>query len=292
MQWERYRGRLPNDAPSTFGGFRRIKNAGGKAWEELQALYRDAGKAIKGEATSGPHGTPVSEALTVNMPRDSSASLAAEMERTLGIIDSVHGDGTLTPIKIERLFGEAEERGAFWIEGKEGSSPSRIEVNPNGNHTSLTLAHEIGHFLDYDGIGNKEFATSYANRLDPPIRDAVVAWHDAIMKSDAMHQLEALADSRGGITYFTNEDGLQLATPVPVDYINRYLMSNSELFARSYAQYIAETSGDSAMMEQLGRELGMQPGDRFYLARQWTQEDFAPIKAAFDRLFEALGWRT
>lgn len=42
-QFERYRQRLGDEAPKNVYAFKRIKNAGGEKWEELQALYRKAG---------------------------------------------------------------------------------------------------------------------------------------------------------------------------------------------------------------------------------------------------------
>jgi len=44
-QWQRYRERLPNDAP-TLAGFRRMKAANSQRYQELQSLYRDAGQAL------------------------------------------------------------------------------------------------------------------------------------------------------------------------------------------------------------------------------------------------------
>ena len=39
-QYERYKARLGEDAPKSFHAFRKIKKAGGKAWDSLQAKYR------------------------------------------------------------------------------------------------------------------------------------------------------------------------------------------------------------------------------------------------------------
>ena len=44
LQWQRYRARLGDDAPKTFSAFRRIKNANGDRWKELQLQYRKAGQ--------------------------------------------------------------------------------------------------------------------------------------------------------------------------------------------------------------------------------------------------------
>lgn len=39
-QYERYKARLGDDAPKSYGAFRRVKKAGGKTWDDLQGDYR------------------------------------------------------------------------------------------------------------------------------------------------------------------------------------------------------------------------------------------------------------
>ena len=50
-QFERYRQRLGEDAPKSFHTFRRIKNADGQKWKEMQSLYRS--KSPKNVDNSG-----------------------------------------------------------------------------------------------------------------------------------------------------------------------------------------------------------------------------------------------
>lgn len=50
-QFERYRQRLGDDAPKSFHTFRRIKNADGQKWKEMQSLYRS--KSPKNVDNSG-----------------------------------------------------------------------------------------------------------------------------------------------------------------------------------------------------------------------------------------------
>ena len=53
-QWQRYRTRMGDEAPARLSTFMRMKNKGGKGWDELQEGYRAAGrqvvKEIEGEA--------------------------------------------------------------------------------------------------------------------------------------------------------------------------------------------------------------------------------------------------
>ena len=53
-QFERYRQRLGEDAPKSFHTFRRIKNADGQKWKEMQSLYRS--KFPKNVDNSGESG--------------------------------------------------------------------------------------------------------------------------------------------------------------------------------------------------------------------------------------------
>ena len=65
-----------------------------------------------------------------------------------------------------------------------------------------------------------------------------------------------------------------------------YLLDVKELWARSYAQYIAIKSGNKAMLSQLKT----QQNDILYGERQWSKADFKPIMDEIDKLFKAKGW--
>lgn len=45
-QYERYKVRLGDDAPKSFSVFRRLKKAGGEAWEDVQSKYKEIGKSV------------------------------------------------------------------------------------------------------------------------------------------------------------------------------------------------------------------------------------------------------
>ena len=83
---------------------------------------------------------------------------------------------------------------------------------------------------------------------------------------------------------FVEIDG-QIAYIDP-NHIN-YLLSPHELFARSFAQYIAVSSGDKILKQHLDETREM-PG---YGVSQWSDDDFGPIKSAFDKYFESIGWK-
>jgi hypothetical protein len=67
-----------------------------------------------------------------------------------------------------------------------------------------------------------------------------------------------------------------------------YLLLEEEVWARSYAQYIALRSGDATMQPQVA-DIRRRP---IYGARHWEDADFEQVADAIDALFEGLGWRT
>ena len=68
------------------------------------------------------------------------------------------------------------------------------------------------------------------------------------------------------------------------------LLDPAELFARSYAQYVAWRSGDQTMLGQIDLILGQRY--EIERIRQWPYADFLPLIHWFDTLFEEQGWLT
>ena len=53
----------------------------------------------------------------------------------------------------------------------------------------------------------------------------------------------------------------------------RYMLRPRELWARSYAQFIAVKSGDLTLLHQLA-DLRRRPRNRFYYGEQWEEDRF------------------
>ena len=68
-----------------------------------------------------------------------------------------------------------------------------------------------------------------------------------------------------------------------------YLLQNEELWARSYAQFIAVKSAHPDLREHLDR-LRARPERRLYYGSQWDEEDFLPILAEIEAVFRQIGW--
>lgn len=137
--------------------------------------------------------------------------------------------------------------------------PIKIELSRVQNPSpSTTFIHEFGHYLDHNGLGSlrDRFAT-----LDPAEASLLSGWKTALEQSDAVRRLRGL----------------------PSDRYTRYLLDERELWARSYAQWIATRSGNQSMIAEIAsRNTGS-------IATQWEPADFEPIADAFDRLFANLG---
>jgi hypothetical protein len=188
----------------------------------------------------------------------------ARVDRVLGLIDQVHGDGPLPVIPV----GHKPGKNAWGLHKSVNGVPTELHYRFKAPspawgpaHPEMTLVHEVGHFLDYGGMpkGSLLRATDAA-ATTPELK----AWLDAVKGSQAWQDLQAAK-----LGYASTE------------YYNR----TREMWARSYAQFIAEESGDAEMLRQLTEQVS---GSHGYL--QWTTADFAPIRATMKTYFQGLGW--
>lgn len=201
-------------------------------------------------ATQSPRKAPVSAALEITTKQ----SVAAQISRTLAVIDQVHDDGAL-PKVIINAKARSNQNGTFW------PTDNRIGISPRGPWPQMTTAHEIGHLLDYQVLGRTGV---YASAADP----ALAVWREAVQNSRAIQMIVESVKGR---------------RPV---YNAEYYLRDREIWARSYAQYIAVRSGDVEMLRQLDL-IRARPTGQFI---QWSDADFAPIAEAIDNLFRSKGW--
>ena len=197
--------------------------------------------------TKGPKGPAVSGHVSFISP-----ARKADGQRIFGLIDSVHGDGTLGDMRINFLKGT----GGFW-------KPGKIKVGRDAPHWAVQQAHEVGHWLDRVGMSPGRFVpASHTALMDDVMK--------AIRSSDAFSRLSA--------------SGLH-----PQD--RKYLLRPTELWARAYSQYIAEETGDQEMLDQIALWRAGKAAGRHPLG-QWESLDFAPIRDEISKLMRKLGWQT
>jgi hypothetical protein len=153
-----------------------------------------------------------------------------------------------------------------------GGKPVEILVNEAATDPGLTVLHEVGHYLDQHAIDLRGYAS-----IHPDLTD----WLDVTRASDGVADL-------AGLWLSPPDHGDPALAPVVADAVRRhveYLLGPRELFARSYCQYIAVRSQDAQLLSEL------QIAQQLVYREQWDENDFEPIGAALDDLFDRIGWR-
>lgn len=199
----------------------------------------------------------VSQALRWPNSRD-----YAEIARAFDAVDSIHKDGTLPSISI-RLMTPSR----FGLQGGFDPNTNRLSVAASALDLRSTCWHELGHVLDEYGIAQ---GTVPASSFDP----ALDGWRQAVFQSERYAEWTAIR---------------RVATNPQFQQHMLYATSASELWARSYAQYIATRTNDLVVLahfEQLEVDIGLPLPLRYH----WEAVDFVPIADEIDALFRYLGW--
>ena len=210
------------------------------------------------EPDTSKKSSPVSAAIQIRVR----GALRKQIDTALSAIDQVHDDGVLPKVPLrstlEPDFGFLQPKRT-----PDGIGTDCIAVRATGPWPALTAVHEIGHLLDIEAIGP---VGRMATRAADPEMHKVIA---AAEKTDCIRSMRASLNSSAGI-YSRGQI--------------EYLLTTEEIWARAYAQYIAEKSGSPVLLGDLQKVLNYDH------RRQWSTEDFAPVAKAIDRMFKKYGW--
>lgn len=194
---------------------------------------------------------------------------AAALRRTIGAIDRVHGDGELPVVVVElTLLPPGQAADYTFLQSGE---PTSIRVSRIATRPELAFVHEVGHLLDHQALGSDR--SRFASEVEPELED----WRLIARRSDAVRTL---------VRYKLDPAGV----PADLQPYLTYLLSDEEVFARSYAQWIALRSGDATLQAQVASRRQRKP-DTLFIPLQWDDDDFEPIAATLDRTFHRRGWR-
>lgn len=171
-------------------------------------------------------------------------------------IDKLHGIDNLPSLPLKTSTSDRFQ-GAYSYYPNTGEAVD-IKVSTASVNPALTLAHEIGHFIDHQALSVKGKYASTSSPLMQP-------WRDAIAASEATKTLKEVPGK-----------------------LSAYYLSAHEQWARSYAQWVAIRSSNDIMLEQLKRIT--LANDAAYKASQWLDSDFEAIGQAIDELFKTKGW--
>ena len=167
----------------------------------------------------------------------------------------------------------AKSRGRFtqWTSRDGKVLDAGIDLRAGGMDSG-TLLHEFGHAIDYDQLMGAGAGRGLPWSSQAAYRSGVSErWAEAIANSRAIRELR--------------ESTMQFVEPARYNYF----MDDTEVFARAFAQYVAEKHGSSAMREAV-QGVFSQTEAAYGVRLQWDADDFAPIARAFDDLFRELGW--
>ena len=164
-----------------------------------------------------------------------------------------------------------------------GITAESININPAGWRPDWIVVHEIGHFLDIDALGSKEFASEEKNKPSGA-RDAR-SWE---LVQAVIRQIKRTENYQRLLT--AQEAAAKRGDKEMSSHLRYYVLTRRELFARAYAQYIAWRSDDATLFKRLDAVL--MNHDPLFRLRQWPYAQFLPIVERFDTLFESLGWLT
>jgi hypothetical protein len=185
------------------------------------------------------------------------------VRRVLAALDRVHRVANVPALTVDVVPLKSGRRHGLF-DGR------RILVNRTSPARELALVHEIGHVLDYFAIGAVH--GRYASEAGEPVLDE---WRHAVEDS---RTLRLLRETRAALPPIGSSQGI---------YID-YLLRPSELFARSYAQWLASVAADDTLIEQLEQLRRAEPAAPQLV--QWEPGDFDAIRVAYGRLVEQLAW--
>jgi phage portal protein BeeE len=198
-------------------------------------------------------------------------------ERVIATTNVGVDTGGQLPVTVGKLGTGGSGTQGFFSTTVSDPRGVQIAVKSTATNPHTTFVHEFGHFLDFGDFGTGgEFAAS-AEQLpvlqamrDSDAAATVRGYYSRPNRSVVTVMIEG--EERGWILTHSHLD---------------YLLGDDELWARGFTQWVAERSGDKTMQTELAKLL--EHGDRLGLPTQWTPEDFAPIREAFDRLFASKG---
>jgi hypothetical protein len=192
------------------------------------------------------------------------------LSQTIAVIDQVHRFKPMAPFPIVITRKRVELDAYCYLAAP--SRPEAIEISIHGSHPQLTLVHEIGHFLDHRTLNpiKRGFASEHDVLFDP----LVDCWAANSLVCDLRKMMRRL--------------GRYTEPSARTSMANR--LSAPELWAPTYAQWVAIRSGDKLLLDQLERL--RQRGSHFagkWCSFHWDSVEFAGIINCVDDLMEKAG---
>lgn len=245
-------------------------------------IWHDGEYRLKKEAPKEGHRGPVDDYITI--PAGGGKRLDSARRGNKAISD-VHDVENLTPIPVVTKREKRGTMGMFRYSMR--GRPVSINV-ASAEHPHTTYAHEVGHYLDLDGLGPK-------GRYDSQqVEGETAKLLRTIDRSETATRLQDMLDNPDK---YTQERTVQMGSGREYTYSTSpsrehlsYLNSPEEKFARAYAQYISRKSEDPKMSSEMQEQITTAHLTEASYPSQWKHNEFGPIEKAFDELFDSKGW--
>jgi hypothetical protein len=229
--------------------------------QSLKAALAEARREGYGVAAGGPLPSSIAIGPKIQI---SQPEKGKHLARVLGLIDDLHGDGPLHDLPM-RFANDPINMGSFWRTNPPHATAQRITISthfPSISGQEFTFAHELGHYLDLQGMRSK---TGWFGSEAKDFSPSMTKLFDLLLDSPEIRALKASKRSNH----------------------RNYLLRRREIWARAYAQYVATRTGDPGLLAGLEDWRTMRGINGF---AQWTDDSFEPIMKAIDELFLELGW--
>jgi len=188
-------------------------------------------------------------------------------KRTLDAIQKVHGDGPLEEIGFKQTRA-TRTRGVY-------SHRSNSIKLSSVKGSELTMAHEIGHWLDHQAFNARE------NKYNQEDYSNLFPRENKLYRGFYGSYGPEFAEFRKA--YLESEGYARIQEAQTSKKYKTYLLSFHEGWARAYSQWIAEKSQDSKLLAEIARRNREEIG-------QWEPDDFSLISEAITNIFEKRGW--
>jgi hypothetical protein len=182
-------------------------------------------------------------------------------------------------IEINNEYREAPiDTRAGYAHNRYTGEPAQILINPNTGvrNIEFSVVHEFGHYVDHT-LGDIRDSRFTSGR--------VADGRDVGPFTEALRELLAVVAESDTTTYLTRvrDVALDVNMQDQVTHLN-YMLTPREQFARAFAQFVAEHSGDELILAQLAEERG----EPYYGG--FNEDEWPAIEAAMETFLREAGW--
>lgn len=213
-------------------------------------------------------GTPDTKDITDEIITDGEIrpEVTDKLKKAVDLINSIHKTNGLPDILFSDLPDYFGNSNGSYVSDSDKPFP---EIIVKRSKTIIdTIIHEIGHWIDQNGLScfsNKSTTEGWGSNDPSLVKDFL----RAAQRSELYSRI--------------------LNDPEIEQYNKDYFLSNHELWARAYTQYIAEKSGDPELLEAIEKKVNVTDPD-VITATHWTDADFEPIKREVEKILNNKGW--